>query len=155
MRTCLQLFITIALAASLASCATVTPLPTATMPAALTTTLANQQARLGQLFELRGGEAINFPDEKLWIRFEEVLEDSRCPKNVACFWSGQVRLALQARLGDQEPVWLELGTISPQDSVQFEAYTILLKIVNPYPASPEQNITFEEYIISLVVNQAQ
>ena len=32
----------------------------------------------------------------------EVLEDSRCPKNVQCFWEGQLRLKVRVHLGARD-----------------------------------------------------
>ncbi len=35
------------------------------------------------------------PGENLRLRFDDVLEDSRCPKGVECFWTGQARIAIR------------------------------------------------------------
>ena len=45
-------------------------------------------------------------DEILEIEFTELLEDSRCPPGVNCFWAGQVEVKL--KLNDN--TFIELGT---------------------------------------------
>lgn len=42
----------------------------------------------------------------------EVLEDSRCPKNVQCFWEGQLRLKVRVHLGARDE-WHELTLGQP------------------------------------------
>ena len=39
------------------------------------------------------GEAMLFED--LEVRFVEVVEDSRCPKNVNCIWAGEVTILVE------------------------------------------------------------
>ena len=64
---------------TLVACATVTP--------AITDGLA--WARLGQTVYVDGPK----------VRPVAVLEDSRCPADVQCAWSGQVRISAQVILG--------------------------------------------------------
>jgi hypothetical protein len=68
---------------------------------ALMSCRANEPARadvpeftLNQAFTLAGGQEGLIPSEKLRLRFAEVLEDSRCPTQVDCFWTGQARIAI-------------------------------------------------------------
>ena len=68
---------------------------------ALMSCRANEPARadmpeftLNQAFTLAGGQEGLIPSEKLRLRFAEVLEDSRCPTQVDCFWAGQARIAI-------------------------------------------------------------
>ena len=49
---------------------------------------------LGQEFSLRGGQEATISGENLRLRFTDVLEDSRCPTEVECFWTGQARIAV-------------------------------------------------------------
>ncbi len=39
------------------------------------------------------GESIQL--ENVYIKFVEVLEDSRCPKNVTCVWAGRARVLVE------------------------------------------------------------
>ncbi len=49
---------------------------------------------LGQEFVLGGGQEAAFSGNDLSVRFSELLEDSRCPTEVECFWTGQARIAV-------------------------------------------------------------
>src|ERR1700750_3052405 len=49
---------------------------------------------LNEAFPLGGGQEGLNPGDKLRVRFTDVLEDSRCPTQVACFWTGQARIAV-------------------------------------------------------------
>ena len=43
-------------------------------------------------------------DKDVFVTFEAVLADSRCPENVTCFRAGGVRLKLLARRGGETPL---------------------------------------------------
>lgn len=47
-----------------------------------------------QSFVLLQGQTANWVDQQLKLKFENVLEDSRCPKDAQCVWAGQVRLSV-------------------------------------------------------------
>ena len=42
------------------------------------------------------------------ITFLEVIEDSRCPKDVTCFWEGRARVLVEVSEGGKEPYRGEL-----------------------------------------------
>lgn len=46
------------------------------------------------------GQSAQIADLPLSLTFAEVIEDSRCPKDVVCVWEGQVVIALDATQGD-------------------------------------------------------
>ena len=43
---------------------------------------------LDQEFTLSGGQEAAITGENLRLRFTDVVEDSRCPMRVECFWTG-------------------------------------------------------------------
>jgi hypothetical protein len=49
---------------------------------------------LGKEFILGAGQQAVSGADDLRVRFSEVLEDSRCPTEVECFWTGQARIAV-------------------------------------------------------------
>ena len=108
---------------------------------------------LGQPFEVRGGERVNLQDEKLWVKFIAVLEDSRCPRTVVCVWAGQVRLTLLVEMENGSSESIELGTLSPNDVSSFNNYQIKLVAVSPVSMTPEDTIAFEDYAITLVITR--
>ena len=71
-------------------------------------------AGIGETADLGGG---------LTVRPLEVLEDSRCPTNVACIWAGRLRLRAEVSGGAQE---FTLG-----EPLQTPKGTVTLAVVSP------------------------
>jgi len=68
----------------------------------------------------------------LTITFRDVLEDSRCPRDVVCIWEGNARVQLDlSRSGGPEASIL-LNTTQPR-VVVFGAQRVELADVTPYP----------------------
>ncbi len=65
---------------------------------------------LDQEFGLHGGQEATISGANLSLRFTDVLEDSRCPTQVECFWTGQARIAVVATQAQAEPTTLEFNT---------------------------------------------
>lgn len=94
---------------------------------------------------------------RLRLNFAEVLEDSRCPAAVACFWTGQARIRLIAQSGASAPTSVEFNTNPApglsNTSVRVGGYQVTLNSLDPYPQRPEP-IPFEDYRATLVVVRA-
>jgi hypothetical protein len=54
----------------------------------------------GSGFRLALGSTARIRGTDLYITFERVVEDSRCPVKVQCVWAGEVTLELRIRSGD-------------------------------------------------------
>ena len=109
---------------------------------------------LNQPFALSGGQEAVLPDEKLRIRFTDVLEDSRCPTQVNCFWTGQARIAVSVQPDGAEPTTVEFNTNPAPGQTVEEAtvgrYRIELQALDPYPQTPD-DIPLPDYRATLVV----
>ena len=57
------------------------------------------KARLGEEFSLPIGQSVMITGEDLVIKFVEVSEDSRCPKDVTCVWEGRVTAVVEISTG--------------------------------------------------------
>lgn len=85
------------------------------------------------------------------IQFVEVLEDSRCPKDVVCVWAGQAKVKLMVSRDDvSTPNTKEIivgkngeNTIAQLDSFNFKAVGL-----SPYPAT--ENMTKRDYVLLMV-----
>lgn len=115
------------------------------------------QFTLGQEFELGGAQEAVFSGEDLRVRFSELLEDSRCPTEVECFWTGQARIAV---IVDQtgHPSATAYFNTNPapgenMQTVQAGDYVVELKKLDPYPRTPEDGISFEDYKATLLVRR--
>lgn len=92
---------------------------------------------LGEDYELQLGETVNFQAGNFDIRFDEVLEDSRCPLGVECGWEGRARVQLMILEGtdstDIELITYNSANLDSMETAEYQDYLIELKEVNPYP----------------------
>jgi hypothetical protein len=94
---------------------------------------------LSDRIELRLGETVRIYAGDFTIAFDAVLDDSRCPLEVLCFWEGNaaVQLILTDGTGVSTPVTLQ--TSPGPRMVEYQGVTISLENLKPYPTetSPE------------------
>jgi hypothetical protein len=112
---------------------------------------------LNEAFTLAGSQDGLIPSEKLRLRFAEVLEDSRCPTQVECFWTGQARIAISMHPDGSGSTNVEFNTNpAPGQTVKVAEvgqYRIELQSLDPYPQTPDDPIAFEDYRATLVVRK--
>jgi hypothetical protein len=113
---------------------------------------------LDRQFTVNGGQEAAITGENLRLRFTEVLEDSRCPTDVECFWTGQARIAVLVHPAGSPPVTVDFNTNPAPgqnaQTVQVGGYTIELKSLDPYPTTPDGGIAFDDYKATLLVRKA-
>jgi hypothetical protein len=114
------------------------------------------EAVADQPFTLHGGQEAVISDQDMRVRFDNVLEDSRCPTEVECVWTGEARIAVSVRLGDADPAAVEFNTNpapkQTRSSVVVGAYTIELQSLEPIPRMPGESIPLEDYTATLIVH---
>tara|TARA_B100000809_G_scaffold266504_1_gene329547 strand:+ start:7799 stop:8212 length:414 start_codon:yes stop_codon:yes gene_type:complete len=91
------------------------------------------------------------------IKFVEVLEDSRCPKDANCIWAGRAKILVEISLEGMETIQKEIifGKVNPNESdYLFLVNTSLKKAsayqLNPYPSS-EYNLDTKEYVLLIAI----
>jgi hypothetical protein len=111
------------------------------------------------------GQTVTLPEMGLTLTFQEVLEDSRCPADVFCAWSGWVRIALVAQAEGEPPATLEITAFTDSDGnttaptgsgvaqpfVSYRNHHLTLVQVTPYPARHDALPALAEYQIRLAV----
>ena len=116
------------------------------------------QFTLDRPFILEGGQEGSLDGENLRLRFSEVLEDSRCPKAVECFWTGQARISVTVQPEGQEPTTVAFNTNpAPGQNVQLvtvDGYAVALQSLDPYPETPDESPDLEDYRATLSVAKA-
>jgi hypothetical protein len=114
---------------------------------------------LDKEFTLSGGQDAVISDQNLRVRFTDVLEDSRCPTDVECFWTGQARIAVLVEPAGSPSTTVQFNTNpAPGQTVQTVRagdYTISLKSLDPYPRTPDDPISFEDYRATLLVHKGR
>lgn len=122
-----------------------------------TEVLMAEEAQLNEPFILAGGQSIILSDANLQLTFTQVVEDSRCPKQVDCFWSGRIMIEVAVQQGSDAPQMITLETsVAPSEetnTVKVLGYTVYLANVDPYPDDPDVTIPFEAYQATLTVSQ--
>jgi hypothetical protein len=115
------------------------------------------EINLGQEFALSGGQEATISGENLRLRFTDVLEDSRCPTEVECFWTGQARIAVAVEPPGRPATTVDFNTNpAPGQTVQtveVGGYTVELKSLAPYPRTPEDGIALDDYEATLLVRR--
>jgi hypothetical protein len=113
---------------------------------------------LNEPFALSGGQEATITAQDLRLRFTNVLEDSRCPTQVECFWTGQARIAVVVSPRDREPTTVEFNTNPApgenRQTVEVGDYTVKLESLDPYPQTPDDSPALEDYRATLSVEQS-
>ncbi|MDZ7805946.1 MAG: hypothetical protein U5K71_02385 [Gracilimonas sp.] len=100
---------------------------------------------IGEPFKIKLGQSLEFQNEALNVRFEEMLEDSRCPEGATCFWAGNARIIIQ--LNDLKT---ELNTYLDPKITDISDFTVELISLTPYP-NIIKKIDKDEYTAELRV----
>ncbi len=92
-------------------------------------------------FQLRLGQTIVLPPDDVQVTFAEVLNDSRCPVGVQCFWEGMAEIALLVRPPSGETQQVTVAIYGGGPSVAYQrlisvdtlGYRFMLLKFEPYP----------------------
>jgi hypothetical protein len=88
---------------------------------------------LGQPFALAEGESA-VVDGALNVRFNSVVQDSRCPTDVQCVWAGNAEIMVEVAAAGEASATLALNT-NPSFATEaaYLMYAIELIDLTPYP----------------------
>ncbi len=75
-----------------------------------------------------------FSRNRLFVRFVELVEDSRCPTDTNCVWAGNATIKVRVR-GNGRSHDLTLDTNGRNQSATAEGYSIKLVRLTPEPRS--------------------
>jgi hypothetical protein len=87
---------------------------------------------VGESFELAMGQEVLNKGANLQIKWTELSEDSRCPKNTNCVWEGQARMQL---LVNDQIVELIIRSGMPEkaQTLVADGYILEAQSLLPYP----------------------
>jgi hypothetical protein len=110
-------------------------------------------ASLGQEFTLAIGQMAEITGENLTVRFLEVVEDSRCARDVYCVWAGRVSAVIEIKDDDSpyKMVLTEPGLTDAPSRETYQEYSLSFHVM-PYPEAGKK-IAQEEYRLLLVVTR--
>ena len=133
---------------------------------------AGGEIALGVPFDLRLHAEATVVDpatgDGLQVQFTGIQEDSLCPSDVMCAWSGVAGLEFEATApGGASERFVLGGYTDPQGKVVpvmetgipplkwLDGYTITIARIQPYPAHHDQAIAPEDYVATLVVTKGE
>lgn len=100
---------------------------------------------------------VNYGEEtvvnNLTLRFNTVIEDSRCPADAICIQAGQARISVSMTVNGQREL-LELTNVPDGGQpVEFQGYRISLQDLQPYPLA-SQPTNPEAYQATILIEEA-
>ncbi len=111
------------------------------------------QVHLNEEFSLSIGQRAFLAGENIELRFKEVAEDSRCPKDVTCVWAGRAICEVELRrAGSSSRVALtEPGLTDEYSRERYQEYELAFRIT-PYPEAGKE-ISTDAYRLHLIVTK--
>ena len=112
------------------------------------------KAKLGQEFSLAIGQSATITGENLKITFKEVLEDSRCARDVICILAGRI-VSLVGITEDgisREVILIQPGMTDQHAEETYSGYRFTFS-VEPYPEEADKQIKSSEYRLLLTINR--
>jgi hypothetical protein len=91
-------------------------------------------AQTDRTLTLRVGDQKKVTDEKLKIRFAEVVEDSRCPKGANCVWAGNAKMKITYRVGNGAEESVEINTSTGRTGFRAGNYAFTFVSLTEKPA---------------------
>lgn len=102
---------------------------------------------VGEQFELKIGDSAIFPSAAFTVTFEDIEEDSRCPVDAQCVWSGNARILVQVN-GTNEI----LNTHIDSKNITIAGMKLELLSLMPYP-NIDRPINRKDYTATLLISR--
>jgi hypothetical protein len=110
-----------------------------------------QTIQLNTEFRLAFGKEAVVDGSTLRIRFDTLLEDSRCPINVQCVWAGNAKIILRLEGDTREGVKHDtLNVLLEPRAAKYGSFVIRFESLDPAPHS-EQKPDLHSYVATLSV----
>lgn len=91
-------------------------------------------APVGETFTLGIGGRVSIVGTPLVLTFQRLVEDSRCPPDVTCVWSGNARIELDVRIGTEHTAVLLNTHVDAREAI-VDVFRITLVELTPPPPS--------------------
>ena len=110
---------------------------------------------LNNLFQLKINQIAFIDSESIKIKFLNITEDSRCPPDVVCVWTGEAIVVVNIIKNDQNFGEFSLTNRRGYEDLalkNFDRYSIKLVEVQPYPKATRRT-GISDYIVTLIVSR--
>ncbi|QQS32420.1 MAG: hypothetical protein IPM50_12245 [Acidobacteriota bacterium] len=106
-------------------------------------------AQLMSEHNIAAGTSAYVKGARLTIKFVEVVEDSRCPRDVNCIWEGNAKVKLLVSKGRKRSQEVELNSGVEPTTVSVFGYDLSLKDLTPYPDTSNPSSDMPKALISV------
>ncbi|MEQ1908768.1 MAG: hypothetical protein ABMA15_08090 [Vicinamibacterales bacterium] len=96
---------------------------------------AGQTSALETPFTLKPAETATVGQDRVQVRFDRVVADSRCPRDVQCITAGEATVRVLVTVPGQQASAFELTTTPKGSIVKTGAYALTLSGLAPVPLS--------------------
>ena len=108
-----------------------------------------KEVELDKAFTIKIGQKAVIQGTSLKIKFTSVTDDSRCPQDVTCAWSGNAKVNLDAVFKKKLASFALNTNLMPKENA-FKGYSVKLLSLTPTPKAG-QPISPAEYEATLIV----
>jgi len=111
------------------------------------------RANIGAFINIPAGEMALISTEKLYVKFDAVTSDSRCPTGVACIRAGEATAKVQMKLNGEtsDIILTDNGGTDGMSQSTYNLYKLTFQI-KPYPKAGV-TIAPEEYILNIKIDK--
>ena len=112
-----------------------------------------KEAALNRAFKLKVGQEVFVKEAGIKVSLNSIVEDSRCPTGVNCFWAGNGKISVKlskAKRDAASGTSVELNTYEGAKSSTYEGYEVRLVSLDPYPKDGVKT-SQDDYVATLMV----
>lgn len=113
-----------------------------------------QTTTLDTAFILKPAESAVVGAERVQVRFDRVLADSRCPRNVRCITAGEATVRVTVTKSGSAASTLDLKTTPAGERATVSGYVLTLKDLTPVSLAGEP-VPAADYRATLVLTQSK
>lgn len=114
--------------------------------------ISGQSPVIGEPVTLKPGERATFQAERLQVRFDRVVSDSRCPRGAQCVWAGEATVRLTVTLPDRSTKAIDVKTSLTDAATTVGAFQITVNDLTPLP-TVDGPVREADYRVTLVVGK--
>lgn len=97
--------------------------------------LATVEAQTPQQVKVLVGKQKKASRSKLIIKFDSLVEDSRCAEGTNCVWAGNAKIKVTIKQGDDPSETFEMNTNLGAKGASYGPYAVNLISLTPIPAA--------------------
>ena len=111
------------------------------------------KAILDREVKIKYGQEVMVKGQNLKVKFDSLLDDSRCPTDVECVWPGDAKILISVRRANANASNMELHTNEQfTQAGKYQRYVIKLVALDPYPRTRVKKKP-SDYVATLLIKK--